>query len=721
MLKINSNTDAPRLVFDVVSMEESTQQEDIYNTTLDEAISNSINPIFDNEVTEFKPEGAAVNFYMFFSAFKNLDWFENVKPYLEDSFAFHLEDSKTSLTTEARNYITDPKLVLQSTGIPAPKPQFWFHIKPLERLLEIPYVVLDPVYQLTVSLPSKEGLPVFYNSFALPFANNLSKWSDDVLGFSNKSFLYNSFMMMEFFTTNNVLTQKKVMSIPVYVNGRYMIHEENTLSVKQIRPAMSLSNNTEGFSVVWLKQHNIEKLYVKFSFWDALNGQQLTFLPSSDVSVQKKWVQNPNTFKQENLYLEYTFNYTTKTYSISEFNEVSGLYDIKSTTFDMYQLLYDEYFARLTRVGNVRPVEEEVVSDGIEGEDINLFTSIASLDRLVSASFNDPSPVYNMLQAQWGRQPKGIFQKAMYGLFNERKLAIKDQALLYFERRFQIDGSYNQDLGSVILTNNTDTHYRLKTMQVLNVQVQNKNNFFDGDPIVVNKFTRSNATSNPSGYALDTYFTFQGSKFFNKVNPLKNQFDQANAALSGDDTSTYNGYYYDEANNKVVEKPPVELNNAIDGMDSKNRIKLFGDILTRGSGIFGFIRNARQYEQKVKGLTLNEKDLNLLLRNDILEQSGGKAKYELYFPATTEKLAKKTADFTDFCINIKNTLTPHYEDFGNGMSMILNTDVLLGKEFFKLFIATEDTLTISFDVLLQFMDKNGTLYKKVIPCSIRYI
>jgi hypothetical protein len=720
MLKIQYTENTPALILNITGTEDSTQREDLYKGYLAEVTKSAINPIFDNEVTEFKPESAEVEFNIFFSAYKNTDWLAQLKPYVEENFTFHLNDSVRLLAGQSQEQLTNPKTLQQQTGIPTPPPVFKFHKKKAQLLEEEPYVVLDPVVHLTESKPTSEGVPVFYNSFALPFAKKLAKWGEDPMGFSNKSFLYNSFLLLDFYTTNNPLTQKKVMSIPVYVNGRYMAYEQNGKQINQVRPAMYLNNATEGYSLIWLRNHQFNKLYVKFSFWDALSGEQITLIPSSDLSTHKKWVQNPKTFKTENLYLEYTFDYTNKQYKIREYNDSVDAYNIITTSFDLYQLVYDEFFSKLNRIPNTKPFRNAVTDTEVAGDDINLFMSSAGLDVSVDATFNDVESSLTHIDRAYNQKHRSLMVFGLHNVFQRRKVALRDKALGFFDRQFSEAKFYTQNLGTLSLTNSTDKTLLVRKMEVKNVRIENKNNFIEGQPIVVNQFTRTSVDQLASDYTTNTFFTFKGSSFFRKLNSLRQPFDSVENAIFNKQADMYSHYYYDEENNKVAEKSPEDINALVQQLTQAKKETLFKNLLMGGVGVFKWIKQGKQQEARIKGLTMNEKDLNTLLRSDVLEKSGGKQGYELLFPATNEKLVKKTEEYRDYGVTINTKLSPQFTEFEKGLTMNLTSEINFGNQFFKLFISANDMLTIKYDVVIQLVDDLGNSYKKIIPCVLKY-
>ena len=64
-----------------------------------------------------------------------------------------------------------------------------------------PYVVNDYVGEMHKLKPLKAGLPLFYDTFTFPFSQKIATWKDEAKKFSDKAFLYNSFLIMEIFSS----------------------------------------------------------------------------------------------------------------------------------------------------------------------------------------------------------------------------------------------------------------------------------------------------------------------------------------------------------------------------------------------------------------------------------------------------------------------------------------------------------------------------------------
>ena len=82
------------------------------------------------------------------------------------------------------------------------------------------------------------------------------------------------------------------------------------------RPCFKLKEGDEGYSFFFLNNYINNEFYVKFSFWDALNGNKILLVPSSKQEKSKKWFQKADGFKNEIRYLKYVLDFESKKYNI---------------------------------------------------------------------------------------------------------------------------------------------------------------------------------------------------------------------------------------------------------------------------------------------------------------------------------------------------------------------------------------------------------------------
>ena len=361
MLKnITPNTDL--VINTLITSEDYSSDRDFFNKKiLDFTTNNVVNNISDSEIYEYKPNLInSVNFNIFFLKYIQDAEINDLTMVMESDFNEHLINTKDRFNlvptrSLAFNNIYAPK---QSNSLVETELIEEIDRTKIGNLLNKPYFVRDIIGESLLKKPENNGLPVFYNSFTFPFWSKRDLWLNDPLLYSNKPYFYNSFLLMEFFDSTSNLNQNRIQSIPIFVNPRYNIFENP--SNKQFtheRPCFNLKEGVEGFSFFFLNNYITNEFYVRFSFWDSLSGNQISLLPSSTQEGDKKWLQNPDTFKQEARYLKYVLDYNNKTYKIYEFNSITNTYDLERNDFDLYELVFDSYFnLSVDRVPNKKPI-----------------------------------------------------------------------------------------------------------------------------------------------------------------------------------------------------------------------------------------------------------------------------------------------------------------------------------------------------------------------------
>jgi len=341
------------VVANITNQDQSSDTDFYYQNLLNKAVDKTINAIFDSEIYNFKPKSNTINLFTYFLSFKNMDLNPDIVKNIEPAFSTYLSSAKSILDTNIT--ILNPYEIKQDNNNLAPLTPLDANLTPQQINITRPYLVTNPIEEFIKIKPLQSGLPLFYDSFTFPFSQKIETWKNDINGFSKSAFLYNSFLTMEFYTTPIPTTQKRIMFIPIFVNDRYMYHEQSVNGIYQARPSFSLIDGVEGFSINFLNSYTTQSFYVKFSFWDALSGNKIPLIPSSIHSPQKKGVQSQTTFNHKNEYLNYMFNYNNKTYGIYEYNEAIGDYIIEAYDIDLYQLYYDDYWAGKL-VPNTRPI-----------------------------------------------------------------------------------------------------------------------------------------------------------------------------------------------------------------------------------------------------------------------------------------------------------------------------------------------------------------------------
>lgn len=236
--------------------------------------------------------------------------------------------------------------------------------------------------------------PSFWNSFGYPFYSKKETWyaansdgtpSNSLLSkrFDTQSYLYNSFIKMNFYTTPYASTQESLFQNILYVNPRWC-ELEGDENGSWHRPTFNLNENTDGYYIYWLNKYNIDTFYVSFQFWDALNGRSINLLPSHPYEPNKHWVQSAvNGFDSRMLYAEYKVNYSNKKYTIRIFDPISETWVVKPNKILLYELIFDNYFAELNpliSVSNGVPKTTTAIVTGTTVTDFDIQLSASSTD-----------------------------------------------------------------------------------------------------------------------------------------------------------------------------------------------------------------------------------------------------------------------------------------------------------------------------------------------------
>jgi len=345
----------------VFSEDNASDTDFVFEKTLNIESLNNINDVIDFESIEYKHVNNTIEFDIFFLRYLLNDEIEQIKSYIETPFSEYSNkviSSKTAIKTELFELRNEDGLMT---------PQF-------DDTLELtrseindikPYVVVDPMVELRKNYPAKPGYPHFYNTFALPFWDKKDIWVDLKYGFNNKTYLYNSFLIIEIYDTYEFEKQKRITTIPIYASDRYLFKEKRetrsynildefgniiesvtTEGITQKRPVFNLSEGVDGYSFFFLKKYIKSDFYAKFYFWDALNGRKIEFIPSAKSNNKKKWLQNVETFDQKSLYLKYELDFSSKKYKIFDLNNTTDKFDIEVDKVDLYEFAYDDYWSK---------------------------------------------------------------------------------------------------------------------------------------------------------------------------------------------------------------------------------------------------------------------------------------------------------------------------------------------------------------------------------------
>ncbi len=333
--------------------EDYSSDRDFYNQKLLNFTRNSVvNGVTDSEVYEYKPNNISeINFNIFFLHYVQNNELVELRKYIESGFdaqynkskvAFGLTNTSNIEIAKAFNNVYETR---QSNGLREEPVLSERSLTKFQALKQKPYVVRDFIGESFLKKPIKSGIPIFYNTFTLPFWPSKDKWLNEPLLFTNKPYFYNSFLLMEVYDSTSITSQNRIQSIPVFVNSRYNITEKNiTNNFHYERPCFKLTDGVDGFSFFFMNNYITNEFYVKYSFWDALNGKKISLIPSSNLDANKKWLQDPDNFNQNLRYLKYVLDYDNKTYKIYEYNPITKEYDSERSNFDLYQIEFDSYY-----------------------------------------------------------------------------------------------------------------------------------------------------------------------------------------------------------------------------------------------------------------------------------------------------------------------------------------------------------------------------------------
>lgn len=366
MLNLANTKKDLQVPISIHSEDDSSDTDFYYKKLLDKAGLSTINPVFDTELFEFNPISPTLNFFVYFLDYKDMNFNDNVVNNIEPAFSTYINTANSVLYGNTNSFsVYDFKQNNQNVSMVN---AFEVSKSPMQVVANKPYLVTDTVRELNRVLPQNNGVPYFYDTFTFPFSKKIDSWKDLPNKFSNRSFLYNSFLLMEIYTSSDPAKQKRIMSIPIFVNSRYMMYERSVNGVKQIRPSFLLKPGCEGYSFSFLKTYNINTFFVKYSFWDALSGVKIPLMASSINTKSKKGIQSATNFVKNNEYVMYKVNYDKLTYQIYEYNPGTKQFDIEAYDYDLYQLAYDDYWAGKI-IPNTRPVPliepEETASDDV--------------------------------------------------------------------------------------------------------------------------------------------------------------------------------------------------------------------------------------------------------------------------------------------------------------------------------------------------------------------
>jgi hypothetical protein len=374
------------------SEDSSSDRDFVFEKILNVESLTNINSVIDFESIEYKHASNNIQFDIFFLTYLLKDEINDIKNYIEPSFKTYSDKVLKLITSSVR---TETLEIQDNDGLMAPQFEGIAELTRTEINESKPYVVIDPLVEIRKNYPGKPGYPHFYNTFALPFWGKKDAWVNLKYGFNNKTYMYNSFMIIEIYDTYEVEKQKKITTIPVYASDRYLFKEKTekrsynvfdglgriietvtTEGIYQKRPVFKLSEGIDGYSFFFLKKYIKSDFYARFYFWDALNGRKIEFIPSAKSNKKKKWLQDVEVFDQKNLYLKYELDYTSKKYKIFDLNGATGDFDIEVDKIDLYEFAYDDYWSKFF-------VENDQPTNNIQTELLPAYRNILPLKEKV--------------------------------------------------------------------------------------------------------------------------------------------------------------------------------------------------------------------------------------------------------------------------------------------------------------------------------------------------
>lgn len=571
MLTLNKNIDQ-KVSIDIVNQESASDTKFYYDKLLTNFGFNFINKPFDTELYEYKPVSNTINYFIYFLSFKDNDFNQDVIKNIEPAFADYYNLANSTLRTVHKGNNFD---FLQNNGnlnIVAPNDMFKTET---EIALNKPYQITDFVQEVNKLTPIKSGLPLFYDTFTFPFSEKITTWNDRTNKFSDLPALYNSFLLLDFYTSPNRSIQQKMLSLPIFVVDRYMMYERSVNEVRQLRPTFLLENGVEGFSIFFLKNFGINKLYIKYSFWDAMNGGRIPLLASSVYTPKKKGIQSVSKFDHRNEYIMIDLNFDKHKYKMYEFNDVTKQYDIQAYDFDLYELFYDDYWAgKLVKNTRSIPLEEPstYVINFNQTIDLNInHTNIISTDTLQLTNIEEVV-INNYYDTKYkdgsGSYIKNYLKTVFPTLTTTKSILPTTTKTLFVDDKNNQSKSncYEKTIDTITISNNNNNNVVIYDVFIGNItyshtpiyqsqnigEIERKNTTLISD-VVKKKLLK---TSNNQALLVENYITYRDLGIINQKNDLIGEMYKNYAEKF---TSPYN---QNEANRyNIIENIDFDTNN----------------------------------------------------------------------------------------------------------------------------------------------------------------
>ena len=475
--------------------EDYTSDRDFYNNKLlNLGVEGTVNGIIDSEIYEYKPETSSeLNFNIFFLKYLQETDIAEITPYIESAFSEHVLNTKKGFGLVPLETGSDFGIAFsnafetkQDNGLRESTIKDQLQLTKSEAVSALPYHVSDHIGLANIVTPKKSGLPIFYNSFTIPYWDKKDSWITNNVLYKNKPFFYNSFLLMEFFDSPAGINQTRVQSVPIFINNKYNIKEKSVLNnVIHERPCFNLKEGDEGYSFFFLDNYIKNEFYVKFSFWDALNGKKILLVPSSKQEKSKKWFQKSDGFKNEIRYLKYVLDFETKRYNIFEYDIKTDSYTLERTDFDLYELAYDEYFNK-NIIKNTKPVDvdltptkdplnplsfriKNLILDNYQGDKHStpLATNIVLVEEFVSDTYvYGCGELINSFTNYIANKPNNLFINFQR---NEYTVPIYNDTV----------NGYSDFLRTIIASNIDDITWKIRKLELNNISVITDSNTYN--------------------------------------------------------------------------------------------------------------------------------------------------------------------------------------------------------------------------------------------------
>lgn len=197
---------------------------------------------------------------------------------------------------------------------------------------------------------SKITLPSFYNSFGYLYSDPNSLYGNN---FTRQSFFYDSFIRVDFYTSPDYTTRKRIFTKLIYNNRRYLGLELGVNEKEQPRSTYILNEECDGFVINWLKETPITELYAIYSYYNSFpasgrtSSKRINLIPTpKDKNTKNKWLVNANEMHPEEVYVKYILNPEAKTYELKLYNVNNLDYTISTDKIDLFEFKTDAYWAK---------------------------------------------------------------------------------------------------------------------------------------------------------------------------------------------------------------------------------------------------------------------------------------------------------------------------------------------------------------------------------------